>query len=381
MNIAIEARALSMQAGVHTYVGQLLRHLAALQLGDEVTVIRDRPGSSLPDMHSAVLPLQHPLLLPWWMNVTVPRYLDTSKPDIVHFTKAAVPSRKVVPTVVTIHDLVPLFLPETQSFTRRLWWPRAFRRAVEGSDHIITISEASKQDIVRLLNVDPVKISVTQLGVDRSVFHPDIQPEKISGVVSRLAVPRPYILFVGTRDMRKNISSLIRAFARLAPQTAHHLVIAGQVAYRDDESRSILSSATLRNRVRFLDFVAQPDLPALYAGADLFVWPSAYEGWGLPPQEAMASGVPVIVSNGGSLPEVVGQAGEIVPFSTDVIGERLHDDRFTQRLADTIGSVLADAARRQRMRVAGLAQVSKFSWNEVAKKTYEVYTKVAQHQV
>lgn len=381
MNIAIEARALSMQAGVHTYVGQLLRHLAALRLGDEVTVIQDQPGSSPAHTRSVVLPLHHPLLLPWWMNVTVPRYLDTLRPDVVHFTKAAVPSRKVVPTVVTIHDIIPLFLPQTQSFTRRLWWPRALRRAVEASDHIITISERSKQDMVRFLNIDAQRISVTPLGVDRSVFRPDIQPEKIAGVVSRLAAPQPYILFVGTRDMRKNISSLIRAFARLAPQTAHHLVIAGQVAYRDDESRSILSSAALRNRVHFLDFVEQSDLPALYAGADLFVWPSAYEGWGLPPQEAMASGVPVIVSNGGSLPEVVGGAGEIVPFSTDVIGERLHDDRFTQQLADTMGRVLADAARRQRMRVAGLAQVSKFSWNEVAKKTYEVYTKVAQHQV
>ncbi len=381
MKIAIEARALSMRAGVHTYVAQLLRHLAKFSAADEVTVIRDQDGSDIPGLRSATLPLKYPLLLPWWMNQTVPRFLDGLKPDVVHFTKAAIPARKSAPTVVTVHDVIPLFLPQTQSLFRRLWWPRAFWRAVQNSDHVITVSEASKQDMVRLLGVDPNKISITQEAADLTTFRPDIQPGRIESVVGRLDITQPYILFVGTRDMRKNISSLIEAFLSIAKHVPHHLVIAGHSAYRDDRSQKMLALSSLQGRVHFLDYVEAADLPALYAGADLFVWPSAYEGWGLPPQEAMASGVPVIVSDGGSLPEVVGQAGKVVPFSTDVVIDRLHDTDFIKRLGQTMGQVLADSNQRDAMKVEGLRQVAKFSWDDMAKKTYEVYTKVARGHV
>lgn len=366
MKIAIEARALSMRGGVHTYVVQLLRHLPSLTQADEVAVISDK-----------VLPLRRPLLLPWWMNVSLPRYLARVRPDVAHFTKAAIPTRKVAPTVVTIYDIIPLLLPQTQSFARRLWWPAALRQAAKHSDHILTISQASKQDMVRLLGVDSHTITVTPLAVDVRRFRPDLPRQDMMSTLGRLGLDKPYILFVGTRDARKNIASLLDAYGRIAGDVPHQLVIAGaQAAKEDDSYRRVVSAR--EGRVHVLDYVDQKDLPALYAGADVFVWPSMYEGWGLPPQEAMASGVPVIVSDGGSLPEVVGEAGEVVPFSTPVVGDRLHDVDFTKRLARAMGTILADPLKRREMAAAGIRQVARFSWNEVAKKTYEVYTKVVQ---
>ena len=128
----------------------------------------------------------------------------------------------------------------------------------------------------------------------------------------------------------------------------------------------------------WLKFVPDEDLPALYAGADLFVWPSAYEGWGLPPMEAMASGVPVIVSNGGALPEVVGSAGEIVPFSEEKLPERMWDMPFEEALAARMLAVLEDEKKRRAMIQLGSERVKQFSWRSVAEKTFEVYKKVAK---
>mgnify|MGYP001576366425 FL=1 len=194
---------------------------------------------------------------------------------------------------------------------------------------------------------------------------------------------KPYILFVGTRDMRKNVPLLIRAFARICEDLPHQLVIAGRTALKsaateeEEEDRKQARELGLQERIMWLNFVPDEDLPVLHAGADLFVWPSAYEGWGLPPMEAMASGVPVIVSNGGALPEVVGSAGEIVPFSKQKLRERTWDMPFEEVLASRMLAVLEDENKRRTMRQLGIEQVKQFSWRSVAEKTLQVYKKVA----
>lgn len=381
MKIVMEARALSAKGGgVKTYVKELVTHLLALP-GLKTTVILDRPQArtEVAAGHEEVLPLWHEAWLPWWLSRTVGSRIADIQPDVVHYTKAAVPRHIIKPTVVTIYDVIPLLYPSSQTWLRRMYWPAALTQAAQRSHHILTISEASKADIVKYLHVPPEKVTVTPLAADTKRYRPDISAAEKMRVKAKLSLRGPYILFVATRDERKNVGSLIRAFVKIASHIPQDLVIAGKPALKQDASVQVARHLPeeVRKRIRFLDFVDYADLPALYAGADLFVWPSVYEGWGFPPQEAMASGVPVVVSNGGPLPEVVGQAGEIVPFTAERLADRTHDQGFIAALSEKMGSVLHDAPRRAQMRAAGLAQAKKFTWDDVARKTLEVYKKVA----
>ncbi len=381
MKIAIEARALSARGGgVKTYVLLLLKELLSQGSSHEWSFFYDSPKviGSFPDAHEEALPLWHSALLPLWLRGLQNRVLK-GKPSLIHYTKADIPpGKKKLPTVVTIYDVIPLLFPESQAFLPRMYWPQALSRAA-GADHILTISETSKQDIMRFLGVPEQKITVTTLATDTTRFKPDISPSELSRVQQKLHLHPPYILFIATRDQRKNVGSLLTAFAQIAKDIPHQLIIAGKPALKNDEAEEKVRSfdRLVKDRIRFLEFIENEDLAALYAGADLFVWPSVYEGWGFPVQEAMASGVPVIVSNGGALPEVVGQAGEVVKFSTDNVRGRTQDDAFVSMLAQRIATIATDTKRKLAMRQAGLIQAKSFSWTNVAQKTLAVYEKVA----
>lgn len=351
MRIALEARAAEERTGVGTYVRELLRGLA--QSGEDV--------HKLPDPSIQ-------LLLPFWLQHTAPKYVASILPDIAHFTKADVPRKRTVPTVVTIYDVIPLLLPESQSPLRRIYWPRALHRAAEYSDHILTISEASRRGIVELLDVPGEKITVTPLAVDTEHFKPS------HGPLERRQ--SPYVLFVGRWDIRKNIPSLIKAFARIASDIPHQLVIAGRPADKPVDLRRVAREAGVAERVIFRENVSFGELPHLYAGADLFVYPSIIEGWGFPPQEAMACGTPVIVSSGDPLPEVVGSAGAVVPFTGDVLANRLTDAKFIERLAAQMKKVLMNDDLRSRMSSLGLEHIQSFSWQYVVDQTLAVYKQV-----
>ena len=211
------------------------------------------------------------------------------------------------------------------------------------------------------------KITVTPLAINSEHFYP--REKKHQEV--------PYILFVGTKDQRKNISSLIYAFARIAKDIPHKLLIVGRPAKKQDSSQVLAKQMGLENRIEFREDVSYEELPEIYSQADLFVWPSVYEGWGFPPQEAMACGTPVIVSNGAPLPEVVGDAGRIVPFSAGDIQSRMSDEAFIERLADQMQQVLADDILRKDMIAKGIEQAKKFSWQKVAEDTWNVYKRIA----
>lgn len=383
MKIAIEARALSARGGgVKTYVLLLLKELLSQGSAHEWSFFYDSPKTigSFPDVHEEALPLWHSALLPLWLRGLQTRAL-ASKPSLIHYTKADIPpGKKKLPTVVTIYDVIPLLFPESQAFLPRIYWPQALSRAAK-ADHILTISETSKRDIMSQLGVPEDHITVTPLATDTTRFRPDVSVAQLSRVQQKLQLHPPYILFIATRDQRKNVGSLLTAFAQVAKDIPHQLVIAGKPALKNDQAEQKTRSfdRTLKERIRFLEFVDNEDLPALYSGADLFVWPSVYEGWGFPVQEAMASGVPVIVSNGGALPEVVGQAGEVVKFTTDDLRARTEDNAFISALGQKILTVGTDAKRKLTMRQAGLVQAKNFSWAEVGRKTMEVYQRVALH--
>lgn len=371
MRIAIEGRVISAKGGgVKTYAYQLIRHLLKVVPAQDVTVIIDRATArgTFPAARELLVPLRHETFLPLWLRWQIPRALRQLKPDVVHFTKADVPSGSEKPrhykTVVTIFDVIPILFPAGQTLLRRLYWPRALERAALTSHHIITISEASKRDIIARYGVPDDKVTVTPLAVETNHFRPASKDARWQ---------KPYLLFVGTLEPRKNVPLLVRAFARVAKNMPHQLVIAGK---SDSDYGNILREIEVKKlteRVKIVDFINYEDLPALYSGADLFIWPSVYEGWGFPPQEAMACGTPVVVSDGGALPEVVGSAGEVVSFSADSLPGRMRDIDFEEHLANKILSVLNDQGKREEMSRAGLERVKQFSWDEVAKRTAGVY--------
>ncbi len=358
MRIAIEARALGRPAsGISTYVRELVRALREAAPDDEISLLQEGPTSEL--------------LLSLWLNTTVPQWLSKTQPDVVHFTKAALPYQKKFPAVVTIYDVIPLLFPESQKFLPRLLWPITLRHAAHTADHIITISETSKKDIVEQLQVAPEKITVTPLPVNQGMQNSELRVQKYANTT-------PYILFLGTIEPRKNVPALVRAFAKIAHTIPHNIVIAGRAYKGIDDVHAAIKNSGVAERIQLRNFVPTEELRALYTNASLFVWPSIYEGWGFPPQEAMAAGVPVIVSNGGSLPEVVGEAGEIVPFTAPKIAERTHDEAFEVALADRIVAVLSNPEKQAAMREAGLRQVQKLSWPVTARATLKVYEQVSR---
>lgn len=381
MNIAIEARALSAKSyGVRRYVYELVRHLLALNQEDSYSLIYSNRSalSSFLNAQEIVVPLAHEVFLQRWLSSRVPQALKALSIDVVHFTKADVPKYHEYPTVVTVYDMIPIILPKTQSFLGRRYWPHALRRAATLSDHIITISNASKDDVITAFRLDESKISVIPLAIDHLHFKPASEKETIA-LKNNLGLPSQYILFVGRRDPRKNVTSLIEAYSMIEKDTPHDLVIAGARANVPDGAESLAAKLGVIHRVHFLNDVSHEDLPVLYSGAALFVWPSIIEGWGFPPQEAMACGTPVIVSNADPLREVVGAAGEVVSYTADDLALRADDMDFVERLASTMKEILGNRERQKQMRLLGFEHVKNFTWQDVALKTRDVYTRVAGH--
>lgn len=372
MKIAIEARALSASEGVRTYVTELTTHLLRHFPDHEYTLIYSdaRRQAELHGARAVTLPLRHRALLPLWQEWQLPGLLNQLNPDIVHFTKSAVPRYHRQPRVVTIHDIIPILFPHSQPRTKRLLWPRTIQYAATHSDHVITVSEQSKQDISSYFHIHPDNITATPEAVDTTFFRPTQAPLPYT-------LHKPYLLFLGTIEPRKNIPSLVAAFNRLAKDIPHDLVIAGKMGHQHQRILEAVQSSPFEQRIRVLERVPYKYLPALYSGADLFVWPSVYEGWGLPAHEAMACGTPVIVSDGGSLPEVVGDAAEIVPFTVSNVRARTNDQDFIAALTDRMLHVLNSPEKKQDMRAKGLARVQKFSWSDTAKRTMAVYQKIA----
>lgn len=286
------------------------------------------------------------------------------KLDIVHDPTGSMPifltgRRKVA----TIHDVVPYIYPETSSrldwLIYRLWLPLAVRRL----DAIITDSEQSKRDIVQYLPVSQEKVTVIPCAVNKN-YRPLNQSE-IAPALRKYDIEEPYILYVGSIAARKNLPRVLEAYAQLrqwSPQWK--LVIVGARKWKSTPVYEAVKRLNLEDAVHFTGYVDEEDLPALYNGADLFVFPSLYEGFGLPVLEAMACHTPVVTSNSSSLPEVAGDAALLVdPLKVDEIAKAMQ-------------TILSDDALAAELRERGLTQASKFSWERTAQETVSVYKQV-----
>ena len=281
--------------------------------------------------------------------------------DVYHGLNYYVPNLSF-PSIVNIYDLSCMLFPHC--FTRQRLRDIGYKMkvSVKRAGKIITGSQSTKADIVNFLNVGEEKIEVTWFGVEE-IFHP-VDDEKLLFFRKKYGLPERFILFVGTIEPRKNILNLVRAFHKLDRDMS--LVIAGRKGWLFEEIFKEVERLNLGERIIFLDHIAESDLPLLYNAASVFVYPSLYEGFGFPPLEAMACGVPVITSNKSSLPEIVGEAGILI--NPEDAGE----------IREAIITVLDDDSLKREMIRKGLGRAKRFSWKTCAKETLRLYREVGK---
>ena len=368
MRVAIDARKLH-DFGIGTYTRNLLRHLARIDRDTEYVLLCHQPdlgiGAQLGTNFRTVLEpspnysIREQIHLPW--------LLHRERPDVFHAPHYVMPPAVSCRSLVTIHDCIhlafPQYLPSRAAYVyaRASMWSAAHR-----SRRILTVSEASKRDIIRFLNVPPEKIVVVYNAIDEP-FRVTPSEEAIARVRERYQLDHRFVLYVGNIKPHKNLVRLIEAFDRLRKCGFDELtlLIIGDEISKLPALRRAVHSHKLHRHVRFLGYLPDDTLAILYRLAAVFVFPSLSEGFGLPPIEAMACGAPVVTSNVSSLPEVTGGAAVLV------------DPYDVESIADGIARVLSDPALREELRVKGIARAREFSWERSVSRTREIYQEVA----
>jgi len=267
--------------------------------------------------------------------------------------------------VTTIHDLSALRCPAWHPPDRVRWYERDFFAALPRSRHFITVSQFSKREMVDLLGIEPDRITVIGLG-PRAIFHPR-PAQAVAAWLTPHGLPRDYLLYVGTIEPRKNIDGLLAAYAGLPPATRQRvpLLMAGMGGWGRRSAETLVRHHGLDGQVHLLGYVEDEELAYLYAGARALVWPTFYEGFGLPPLECMASGTPVISSNTSSIPEVVGDAGILV------------DPNDAPQIGRAIARVLDDRQFARSLAARGLERSRTFSWPRAAAGHAAIYRRLA----
>jgi|Deesub1362B_J571_1020462.scaffolds.fasta_scaffold00102_53 glycosyltransferase involved in cell wall biosynthesis len=353
------------RAGIARYCYNLIKNLKKIDNKNEYILIH-RKKTSEEGSHlnrELIIPYPRvPLKRTIGNYLQLPLKLKKESFDLIHDPSQISPFLFSFPSlkVLTIHDLSPILFPETYGMIHVFLQKYILPKSLKNVDKVIAVSESTKRDIVKYLGFPEEDIKVIYNGVEER-FKP-LDQDLCSHEYT------PYILFVGTLEPRKNITTLLKAFYILKKKgIKHKLVIVGGKGWKYRKIYEVVKKLNLSENVKFLGHVADDELPKLYSGADLFVYPSLYEGFGLPPLEAMACGCPVITSNVSSLPEVVGDAGIMV------------DPLDKNGLADAIYKVLNDEGLREEMVKRGLKRVKIFSWEICAKETLKVYREVVKY--
>jgi len=371
VRIAIDASTISTQGGPRTYVLGLVDALLRIDRDNEYVVFyndSDHLGR-FPAAKEIVLPGKNPLARLWREHVLLPHACTREAVDLLHCPKSAIPYHASCPVVVTLHDLIPLKHPETEKFAARMYWRLQIPIAARRSSFIITDSEHARQEIRDDFGCLPEKVKAIMLG-----FDPHMTQQRSSADGERVCrtygLPAEYLLYVGTIQPRKNLDTLIEAFYRLKKNAAlaDKLVIVGRKGWLYEKLFARIKELHLDSEIIFTGFVPDADLPFIYDRARVFLYLSLFEGFGLPPLEAMACGVPVITSNATSLPEVVGDAG-ITVSPTDIDG-----------VSAAIMRILSNPVLAEHLREAGRARAALFSWETAARETLAVYTQVRGKQ-
>lgn len=368
MRVGIELSPLTVQrTGVGNYTYYLLKHLLAAAgeirfagFSSGLQPIELPEGTTLEYHKHLAVPTR--ALYRAWSLLGRPR-VDTLLGGVAvyHATNYVLPPVRSARRVLTLYDLSFLRMPDRCSPKIVGPFSQGVRRFAQEADALLTCSEATKRDLVELAGVDASKVTVLY-GAVEPAFQPLDRNVAMEWLEGHYGIRAPFILFVGTLEARKNILGLVEAFSRLATEIPHTLVLAGGPGWGMDGLDAAIARHGLETRVIRTGYIrARTDLPHFYTAADLFVFPSFYEGFGLPVLEAMSCGCPVLCADNSSLPEAGGDAARYVnPDDTDEMAKQIH-------------SLLADEALRMQMREAGLSQARKFSWDDCARRTLDVY--------
>ena len=383
MHIGIDYTAAAWQgAGIGRYTRELIRAIvaqgdthryslfyAAGGLSSDSAYIADlrQICTTHANVRRVPIPLSPRRLTQLWQRLRVPLPIElfTGRLDLLHAPDFVLPPTRAH-TLVTIHDLSFLVHPECAEPSMVRYLTDAVPRGLRRANVILADSQATRNDLARLLAVDPARVELVYPGVEPR-FCP-LPAATTEPVRRRLSLPDHFVLFVSTLEPRKNLVRLLEAFAQIV-QTDNsnlHLVIAGRRGWLYEDIFAAIDRLQLHARVQLLDYVHDKDLPALYNLAAAFAYPSIYEGFGIPPLEALACGTPTVVADNSSLPEVVADAAVLV--SAEDVGS----------IASGIVRVVSDVALRARLRAVGPAQARKFTWEQAAQRVLACYQRAVR---
>ena len=354
------------RAGVSRYIEALVRYLPDTDPSLELVVFTNNASyrSAREQIATRVtwavscLPTQRPPVRILWEQCLAPAATRRWRLDLLHAPVNVVPLAGPRPLVLTVHDLAFLRYPEHYPPLKQRYLAALTRRSARGADLVIAVSGQTREDVVELCGVRPEKIVVVPNGVDASL-RPVRDADVLQAFRQAHGLPNEFVLFLGTLQPRKNLEGLLRAYARARAELP--LVVAGARGWRESRIFQLVKELDLVDRVRFTGYVRPEDLPLWYSAATAFVYPSLYEGFGLPVLEAMACGTPVITSATSSLPEVAGDAAILV------------DPRDTDALARALRELAGSPRLRAELSAAGLERARAFSWERTARETLQAY--------
>lgn len=341
-------------SGVHHYADHLISHLGNSGLKIDLAKPKERTainGKYLPRIKRV-----------WHEQFALRRNYRVGNYDLLHATNYVLPIFWRVPSVLTVHDTIALDFPKLCKNETVVYYGLLLKKSIKAARKVLVVSNQVKQDIIRHTGISPNNIKITYLGVDKSF-------SKVSGgdlkrVKKQYELPDKFFLFVGNLEPKKNLKRLIEAFHNVLPHISegHTLVIAGEKGWKYQPIFDTINQLKIQSNVKLLGYVPQNDLPALYQLASAFVFPSLYEGFGLPVAEAMSCGTPVLISNRGSLPEITGgYARQVDPMSVESISKGLFD------LMNESNELQIKAARER---------AKFFTWEKTASNTLATYEEI-----
>jgi len=367
VHIAIDAHSVGAQlAGNETYAVNLIEALAEIDQSNQYTLYvtkqsaADRFKNRWPNFEvKRTLPHTPLVRIPLILSAELRR----NPVDVLHVQYTAPPLAPCA-VVVTIHDLSFEHLPETFNRRSRAQLRLTVRRTARNAAQILTLSEFSRRDVIETYGIDPDRVAVTPAAAPAH-FRPVTNATDLRRIRATYGIERDYILALGSIQPRKNLVRLINAYSSLWKERQNlampQLVIAGKRGWLEGETMRAAELSAAAHDIRFIGYVAEPDLPELFSGAMCFAYPSYFEGFGLPVLEAMQCGTPVIAGNRTSLPEVAGDAALLVdPFDETVI-------------ADALRNFIENPDRRNDLRVKGIERAKRFNWQQTARLTLQAY--------
>lgn len=370
IKIALDGRLLDIPTGIGRYTTYLIQTLSSISSHKDFYILSDRSSATaMGNEHVKPIRLPHTNRVVW-SNCCLPFVFTRESFHLFHaFDNLGLPllwPKRGMKYVLTVHDIIPIMFPKFVKMNHYWYFSTVFKRLLTMSDAIIATSVCVRQNILGKFDIAPEKIHVIYSGIDHQKFNRRLDLRQIADVKKKFKLDdRRYILFVGVIEPKKNLQRLVAAYKLLTERMAfnkdYQLVIVGNLGWSYEDLFETINISRLHQDVRFLYSVDDTDLAILYSGAELFIFPSLYEGFGFPPLEAMACGCPVIVSDTASLPEVVGDAGLFV------------DPNSVDDIADLILRVVGDPSLRNELRQKGLERARFFSWEKTARMTLEVY--------